>query len=339
MGNDDFLLLPVGGYSKGFFGLHEFLMVTPLYSRSKRITSHPADPVTFTTHAILWPLLSWGSDGRPGGRRSFLAWPFFGKSEHLDKSRSGFVLWPFYTWTESKPKLSRQWHLWPFYGQTVTPTLQEKTILWPIFSHRQEFLTGMTDVSVWPFWRRSVGPDNRSEPWPREVHRFWPLYEFRRVENTTAEYLLWPFLRRTYLDEPHQFGKYEWLVPFYRRIHRVSREDGFEQEKTVVWPIVRVESNSAGEEEVVVPPLLPIDAPALRDWADPLRPFLSLYHTKKTRNGVRDTSAALGAVMTRRAPDRSQVRLLWGLLGWDRVPRGRYLHLLFGLKIRMGDSK
>ena len=45
VGNDDFVLLPFGGHSKGFLGFHDFLMVTPLYIRTRRVSSHPTDPV------------------------------------------------------------------------------------------------------------------------------------------------------------------------------------------------------------------------------------------------------------------------------------------------------
>lgn len=340
VGNDDFLLLPFGGHSKGFLGFHDFLMVTPLYMRSQRVSSHPTDPVTYTTHAVLWPFLSWSSDGRPGGRRAFSLWPGYGEKDTADGGESGFVLWPFYTWRRHDLRQIRQWHLWPAYGETVTPTLREHTILWPIYTHREERKLDATgkavwakDVSVWPFWRRAYGSDDV------EVHRYWPLYEYRRVKNTTTEYVLWPFFRRTYVDEKHQFAKYEWVVPFYTHVHRVSKETGFEQKKTTVWPLFRIEEKSSGERELAIPELLPIDAPSIRNWADPIRPFLSIYHSHKKPNGIHDRSVLFGLVMTRKTPKVKRVRILGGLVGWDTQPDGRYLRLLWGIRLRLGDTR
>ena len=338
-GNDDFILLPIGGYSNGFLGLHEFLMVTPFYMRSKRITSHPTDPVVFTSRSVLWPFISWGSDGRPDGRRKLRLWPFYGRKDTADGGRSGFIGWPFFTWTQHDEKQIRQWHLWPLYGKTVTPTLEERVILYPIYNRSEDLLTGTKSIAIWPFWRRTRGPDDPEAPWPEEVTRAWPLYEYRRVDHTTTEYFAWPFVRTTYLEETHQFGEYVWVVPFYKRIHRVSREDGYEQKKKILWPVFRKESNSAGEEELVIPPIVPVDAPNLRDMAEPLRPFISLYHVHKKANGVREGSALFGSVMTRRSPGRKHVRLLWGAVGWDREPKGRYLRLLWGIRLRLGDSE
>lgn len=331
LGSDDFLVLPLGGYSKdSFLGINDFLMVGPFYIRAKRISSDPVDPVTFTSHNILWPFIRWGSDGRPGGRRSFRFWPFYRHAITREGGKRGFVLWPFYTW--SRERDANQFHLWPFYGRRVTPILREQTVLFPIIQYREDLLTGGTDFAVWPFYRRA-----RSEG--QVVSRYWPLYEYRRVGFTTTEYAFWPFLRRTWVDEAHQFAKYTWVVPFYTNVRKVSRETGVEEKKTLVWPLVRRISDSEGYKEVAVPILWPVDNRYIREWGEPIRPFISIYQSRRKRNGEREASALFGLVMTRRKDEARKTTLLYGLVGWERVPEGRYLRLLWGIRLRLGDSR
>ena len=143
-----FLILPVGGYSKGFLGIDHLMMVTPLYVRTKSISHHPTDPVTFTTHYFLWPFIAVGSDGRPGGRRKFRVIPFYGRSTGPGDSESLFVMWPFYNY--KRVGKTRGWFSFPFYGRTESPTRRETTILWPIYHRNVDYLTGATDTALWP---------------------------------------------------------------------------------------------------------------------------------------------------------------------------------------------
>jgi hypothetical protein len=326
-GHNDFLIFPIGGYSKGILGIDDFLMVSPLYIRTKAISSHPTDPVTFTTHYILWPFIAFGSDQRPGGRRKFRIAPFYGRSTGPGDAESLFVMWPFYTY--KRVGKTRGWFSFPFYGRTVSPTRTETTIMWPIYHRNVDLLTGATDTAVWPFWRRAKGGDRV------DIRRYWPFYEYRRVEFSTVSYVLWPVFRSRYVSNRDQFSRLTWAAPFYRHVRRFYREDGTELRKTIVWPVGLWERTRDGGREVFLPKLFPVDGPSLRQFAAPIRPFISLYHKRVAPNGDRDFSAAFGLVQSRRTQTTKKVRLLWGIVGWDRGPSGRYLRLFWGIRLRL----
>lgn len=331
LGHDDFLVFPVGGYSHGLLGLNEFLMVTPLYIRTKSISKAPDKPVTYTVRHVLFPILAWGSDGQPGGRRKFRFAPFFGKQTHRGGAQSGFVLWPFYTWRRSENE--HAFFFFPFYGRAEAPTHKDTTVMFPFYHRSRNHLTGGIDTAVWPFWRRAKGSD------AIDVRRYWPFYEFRRVGNTLTEVAAWPFWRRTYYEDDREFRKYTWVAPFYKRVRAVSRADGHERKKTTVWPIGRWERYADGGREVAIPVISPIDAPALREFAEPFRPLVSLYHRRTEANGDRETSALFGLYMSRRAGEHRKVRLLGGLLGWGRDGEERHLRLLWAIRLRFGRKR
>jgi len=342
LGNDDLLLVPLGGRSRGLLGLDDLLLVTPLYARSRQ--------GKFVAHHILFPFLSWGTDGEPGGRRRFRIAPFYGKSMARDGTESGFLFWPFYHWRR-RGETDRAFVLFPFYGRNETATTRETTILFPFWHAKSNFLTGENDRALWPFWRRAGGIDGL------EVRRLWPFHEYRRTGFTTTEVVAWPFWRRMHLDEPDTLGRLTWVLPFYRRAEYLSRLDGSRRDKTVVWPFVRTERFADGSREVAVPQILPFDAPSLREVAEPFSPFFSLYRRRTAPSGDRDTSYLFGLIRGRRAGgerklvvpllysawsnaagDRTR-RILGGLVGWERDPGGRYLRLFWGLRLRVGQPR
>ncbi|MGH7162406.1 MAG: hypothetical protein ACREID_02895, partial [Planctomycetota bacterium] len=297
VGTDDFLVFPLGGYSRGILGLHELVLVTPLYARSRQRD--------LVTRHVLWPFVAWGSDGKPGGRRRFRIAPFYGRRTWHGGERSGFVMWPFYTWRRKGD--ARAFFAFPYYGRNEAPTWRETTVLYPFWHRRRNFLTGEKDTALWPFWRAAGGADGLF------VRRAWPLREYRRAGFTTTDVVAWPFWRRTYLDDGRSFGRLTWVVPFYRSLKSVSRPDGAWSRKTVVWPAARWERSSDGAREFVVPVLSPVDAPKLREFAEPIRPFVSLYRRRVAADGARDTSVLFGLFSGRKSKEGSsfQVPLLY----------------------------
>jgi len=184
LGTDDLLVFPLGGVTHGLLGIDELLLVTPFYARTRRYSGPEENRVTYTVRHLFWPLIAWGSDKRPGGRRTFRIAPLYGRTVGRDGGRSGFFLWPFYTWRRKGEE--HAFFLFPFFGRNVTPTREETTVLFPIYHHAKDHLTGGTDTAVWPFWRRASGSDGL------EVRRYWPFYEYRRAGFTTTEYAVWP---------------------------------------------------------------------------------------------------------------------------------------------------
>ncbi|NJN14186.1 MAG: hypothetical protein HC813_00525 [Planctomycetes bacterium] len=283
-GHDDFVLLPFGGVSRGLLGYSHFLMVTPLYLRTRQISSHPTDPVTYTVHHLLWPFLSFGSDGVEGGRRKFRIAPFYGRTVERAGATAGFVLWPFYSWRRSEQE--RAFFVFPFYGRSERATSRRTTILFPFYVREEDFLTGAVDTQLWPFWRRARGTEGF------EARRLWPFASFQRAGSSTEEFVAWPFWRRAYIDDGRDFARYLWLTPFYRHVQRYDRRTGSYHEKKALWPLYRNEHHRDGTHEVSVPHLLPVDAPAIQEMIEPSRPLLSLYHTRIRPDGDRETSAS-----------------------------------------------
>ena len=118
----------------------------------------------------------------------------------------------------------------------------------------------------------------------------------------------------------------------------VSRVDGRQRLKTTVWPVGRWERYADGGREVAIPVLSPVDGPAIREFSEPFRPFVSLYHRRTQANGDRETSALFGLYMSRRQGEHRKVRILGGLLGWGRDGQERHLRLLWALRLRIGRS-
>ncbi|MFQ5843709.1 MAG: hypothetical protein ACE5JG_01845 [Planctomycetota bacterium] len=341
LGSDDFLVFPIAGYSRGLLGLDRMLWITPFY--------HRIQLGSWKAHHVLWPLISWGSDGRAGGRRRLRVAPFYGRRRHRDGSVSGFVMWPFYTYRRNRARDERGFLLFPFYGRMDTPTSTSKTILFPFYARSQDYLTGATDTVLWPFWRRAKGGD------ALDLRRLWPLYEVRRTGFTTTRVLFWPFYRRMDVDDGEIYGRYTWVLPFYRRVETFDRRDGLVKKKTVLWPAMLSERHSDGTRNLFVPFVLPFDSPAVRRFFEPLRPFLTLY-SKRVSPHRREVSALLGMIQSERTPDRSsftvpllyhrtstasgtrKVRLLAGILGWDRGPRGRSVRLLWFIRLGRGGA-
>lgn len=330
LGSDDFLLFPIGGVTHGFLGIDELLMISWPYIRTKQASRHPTDPVVFTTHYFFWPFLAFGSDGQENGRRRFRIAPFYGRTKGRGGYSKGFVMWPFYTWRRSPD--SRAWMIFPFYGRDETPTARRTTIMFPFYFRTLDYLTGATDTTLFPFYRRAKGSDNV------DARRYWPFYSWSREEYSTTEYAAWPLWRRQYVQSEHQFSKITWVgTIFYRNVHRVRRNDLFEERKRLIWPIGRWQSTSAGYREVAIPLFWPFDSPDIRQEGEAWRPFVSIYHKVVRPNGDRTVSALFGSVMTRRTEHTKKVRLLYGLLGWDRGPDGRYLRLLFGIRLKLSS--
>jgi len=328
LGHDDFLVFPLGGVARGLLGIHELRLYTPFYARTKQIRRPGQDPVVFTSHYVLWPILAWGSDGRPGGRRKFRVWPFWGRSRRGPDERAGFVLWPFYTWRKGPDRAS--FFLFPFYGRKTSPTREETTVLFPFYHRVEDHLTGFRDEELWPFWRRAGGTDQG------EIRRLWPFYQYVRAGTSTNEFRAWPFWRRRYIETDRTFERHAYVVPFYKRIDRYSKRDGSHHRKTTVWPFARVEKYPDGRREVAVPVLLPFDGPKHREaWAS-AGPLVRLYLRRTEANGDRETSVLFGAVQSRRSGDDRKTHVLGGLLGWGREDGERFVRLLWAIRLRLG---
>ncbi|MCZ6571737.1 MAG: hypothetical protein O7C98_01060 [Planctomycetota bacterium] len=340
-GNDRLLIFPFGGKTTRLLGYDQLVMITPFY-----ITARLG---SWRSVNIFWPLISWGTDGKPGGRRRRRFAPFWGKSRLRDGTETGFFLWPFYTWRRNGP--DRGFFFWPFYGRTETGTFVQKTWLWPFFYSSENYLTGARDRGFWPVWRSAGGGDGL------EIRRLWPVRSYRRTGFTTTDVTLWPFFRRMYVDDGDTFQRIQWVLPLYTNVHSYNRRDGAVTRKTNFFPFYFKETRSDGFRWFEFPHVIPVDSPTWRNYYEPWRPFLTLYSHRRHPDGSRDTSAALGLLQwnrtkeyrsftvplvyhkTRWVSGRRKTRLLLGSIGWDRNEKGRFLRLLWFIKIRTGDPQ
>ncbi|MEM8884027.1 MAG: hypothetical protein AAGD14_08165 [Planctomycetota bacterium] len=329
VGSDDFLIFPFGGITRGLLGLHELIMITPLYIRTRTFSTDRSGPIVYTVRHFPWPFFAYGSDQRVGGRRKWRIWPFWGKEvRRRDGSSKGFIGWPFYTWWR-KSDTDFRFLFFPFYGRDETAIIRSTTVMFPFYQRVRDFHSGLVDTTFWPFYRKAGGVD-----WV-ERERYWPFWDYRRADFTTTEVVAWPFWRRTYVDNERQFTRYTWVVPFYRDKVKVTRADGRISRKYYVWPLTRVEYMADGGTEVTVPELLPVDWPSLRESMESIKPFISIYHRRKYADERVDVSAAFSLYMHRRGRDFSRTSLLTGLVGWDRDETGKYVRLLWGIRFRV----
>lgn len=334
LGSDDFLIFPFGGMTRGVLAFHEFVMISPFYIRTKFKYPEPGNPgkeISFTSRYILWPFFGWGSDGQPGGRRKIRIAPFYGKTQDRGGKETGFVMWPFYTWNRNRLKNTDGYLIWPFYGRIEAPTRHETTVLWPFYNDKQDYMSGERDTTVFPFWRHVRGGDRR------EVRRLWPFSEYRRDGFNTTEWRLWPFWRETFNAEPYVYARYNWVIPFYKRVERYYRQTGVHAINTKVWPVGHWETHRDGGKEVAIPVYLPWRT-ARPEATEGWRPFVSLYHRYERPDGEINASAALGLYMYRRKEERKRVSLLFGLLGWDTAPDESFLRLFWGLRLRLSGG-
>lgn len=199
-----------------------------------------------TTNQVLWPLIAWGGDGKPGGASWWRALPFYGESHRPGKSWYRSLLWPIFLWgVESMdtddpvhtfavfPFYSRQWSesgrikgwsvLWPFFrGSTVEGRTSKLDLFWPIY---RDYHVGLArepyDQSwLWPFVAHTTTPDQDS----------WSI--------------LWPLVWwRTFFD-PEGTQTHRWILPFF---WRVSREyaNGGTADFVKLWPLFHTEHDDA----------------------------------------------------------------------------------------------
>ncbi|HEY7516614.1 MAG TPA: hypothetical protein VIC87_19135, partial [Vicinamibacteria bacterium] len=202
-GTGDFLILPFGGYSNSLLGIDDLLLVTPFYLRTRFTRGPAADPVVYTVHHVLWPLIAWGSDGEPDGRRTLRFAPFWGKTKGRGGFEKGFVLWPFYTWRRTGPfrlpggelqEGGKAFFFFPFYGRDVTPTRRHTTVMFPIYMRTVDNRTGLRDTTVFPFYRKATGSE------ATEVRRYWPFYQHSRDRWNVTTFKAWPVWRQQLLD-------------------------------------------------------------------------------------------------------------------------------------------
>ncbi len=139
----------------------------------------PSTGEDLKTHAVLFPLVSWRSDG------AWSFWPLYGVN-YQRESDHRYALWPLITWASYREDRDTSgagysWYVLPFYGQIRRDREEQDLVLPPFFSVARTWRKGI------PAWAHDV-----AEPESIQWRSLWPLVEYRK--GPSRERLsIWPF--------------------------------------------------------------------------------------------------------------------------------------------------
>ena len=271
-------LFPVYGHHPHFALMYDLdFVLWPVWMRYR--TPRPSTGEWITSSAVLWPFVSWRSDG------SFGVWPVCGLGRQRESDHR-YALWPLVTWATYREDrdtagAGSSWMVWPLYGRVRRERERQDLVLPPLFSYAETRQGAVRLRCPWPFFERERSPT-------RDRLSVWPLYE-RSVDREYADgrpsasvtRFGWKLVE-LYDDETRVF-------PFW-----VSRRDG---SYFRLWPLWESETRDGATRSRALS-LVPIRwIPAVdRNWAK----FWTFY--ERTSNPV--------------CTDHS---LLWGLIRWRTV--------------------
>lgn len=201
----------------------------PLYMRTERQGG--------VYHHFLWPLFSWGYNGR--GELDFHAWPLYGLARP-GHSESGYVLWPLFTWSHNHlgrpPELQeRRWMLFPFYGQSEIGTFKAWTVLWPFFGYSRDTRSGYWSWDgPWPLvciQRPGTSTDVAYRT------RLWPFYSYFEGDGMISRWVAWPIFnqREERYSDGSRFATS--FIPFFQRWEQFDLEGRSKGSWEKLWPL------------------------------------------------------------------------------------------------------
>ncbi|MBI1380081.1 MAG: hypothetical protein GC161_03195 [Planctomycetaceae bacterium] len=207
--------------------------VFPLAGVSKK-------PGRYERHFYLWPIVHWHRNHlhREPERQEtkWMVWPLLGRTK-VASYRAWTVLWPFFGYAYDResgfwawdgpwflvrlqgggrdPLAEERTRLWPLYSHFKGDGLEEQSYAWPIVRVRQETVPDFERASfyVLPFWQ--AFDLTRLETGSEESYRkLWPLYQSYSAgdRSRTAFPALNPFQRLPLLE-----FHYAWLWELYTR--------------------------------------------------------------------------------------------------------------------------
>jgi hypothetical protein len=276
-------LFPIYGRHPHLIGMYDFeFALWPLWMSYS--TPRSSEKTWMKTHSILFPFVSWRSDG------SWNVWPIYGYGKKRESDHR-YALWPFVTWASYKkdrdtPGEGSSWMVFPFYGNVSRERENAHFILPPFFS-------------------RSIANGRLGESY--KLRCPWPFFEYEKTP-VKSRISVFPFYEnvslRQYEDKQNLAGvtRYGWrLVEIYRN------KDGQIEESRVFpfwvsnekyfrfWPFWESSADKNGNFKKRFLSLIPIRwSPAIdANWAK----FWTLYECDE-KDGVSNHS------------------LLWGIIRW-----------------------
>lgn len=219
----------------------------PLYMRTEREGG--------TFHHFLWPLFSWGRNGR--NELDFHVFPFLGVARP-GIAESEYVLWPFFTSSRERlylepEKQVHSWMVWPFYGRKSGETFRAHSIAWPFFGWSNDSRSGYWSWDgPWPLVRLTR-PGTSKEAYRTRV---WPFYSHFDGDGLKSTWVAWPFVNwreETYRDRK-RVGQN--VIPFWQSSYDTDLEGRELGAWAKFWPLFQY--HSEGERSRVgFPTLLP----------------------------------------------------------------------------------
>jgi len=345
---DEFMLFPF--YGQLYQRLHreeiQFIL-WPLYTREKKPDAQ--------AWSVLFPIFRY--EARDNGV-AYKFWPLFGHAHREGKESKTFVLWPFYQ--EQWVNLDRggKWEsvfVFPFWGHESSPAGYAWTCLWPFFDYSHRFAGDERSWNApWPILGATTG-DNR------HAHRLWPLYTYsysRDADEARSRLIiLWPLIWRTKAvraKEQCEASSFRIIPLFWWQRDREKESEG---SLVQVWPLFKVTHELDGSAQAEFPSILPLRRAGFeRNYA----PFFRLFEWRREADGATRYSLLWRVVRVERGADwagvevwplfswsrettatdreESYLRLLKGLLGYERVAGRHLLRLLYVLRLPLGGA-
>jgi hypothetical protein len=264
-----------------------------------------------TRKDVLWPFFSvYGGDDK-----GFKVWPVYGNRTQKNGDRKSFFLWPVFFRMDRDMDIGEPKHsFWafPFYMQTIAPTYEQYSFLWPFFGYYRSDEEKRLSL-LYPLFSATRGEEEQTTS-------FFPFYSSSRAKESSNFYILWPFYR----ESERQVGEKRWME---RRILLFGSKYLEDDRGTFfnVWPFFEYRGKN-DEASFFFPSLLPYRD---NNFDRIIRPLVTLYEYKK--KGQSNTTNVLYGLYTKEQKGDSWKRRLAFLLEIKKDGDGMGLEILSGL--------
>lgn len=203
-------------------------------------------------HTFLWPLIGFGGPREGEGTHWHRFLPFYNYITHPERFRRYSLLWPILSWGVDLLDTDDPLHgfaIWPLFSRQTSDKIHSWSVLWPFF-RGSEIAGRKRELNL--FWPLFHSLEDDTDGQDLRQWWFWPF-----VSRTTSRYqrawsVLWPIIWWREYDDPDGRQNQEWIVPFYKHVHRL-RKDGTEDDFLQVWPLFHDADNHDGTGDWSVP--------------------------------------------------------------------------------------
>ncbi len=293
--------------------------------------------------SFIWPFIAVYTGGQQTGGRF---WPVYGQRKVGETREDRFVMWPFYMSRERMFYGDKQSTLsvWPFYYGTDAPGRTQRTFFWPFINKIED---KNRDIKRWDVPWPLITVSNQS----RETKRFFPFYSKSTGRGADRGFFMWPLYRYDTIElDRYKRKRVSVLLFIYKDINNVPiKEGGRDGRRIDLWPLFSYK-RVPGERSYfrLFSPLemfLANNPPRERNWA----PIWRIFEWNKDAEGTEITSVFWRTIVTERSkervsvdirpiipffsylksPEKGNMKLLGGLLGYEREQQKKKLRFLY----------